>query len=88
MKIVDMTDPICKWYSKQSGDNLLSLTLKLNESEIAILKEAYKICSSAEDLQTKINEKMGIDDECYNNDFSWVTIHLGDILKERGIENG
>ena len=80
MRIVDRTDPICKWYHKISGEDLRVWKLELSLSEIAILRRAYEVCSKAADLQTEINERMGIGDECYNNDYSWVTIHLSSIL--------
>lgn len=89
MKIVDCTDPVIKWYEKvtKSSDNLRDYEVKLSQEEIGILKQAYEICSKAEVLQTKRNELMGIDDECYNNDFAWVTIHLHTILKDNGVKD-
>jgi hypothetical protein len=84
MRIVDKTDQICKWYYKISGDDFRAWAVKLNQDEINILQRAKEICDKAETLQTEVNQRMGIDDECYNNDFSWVTIHLASILKDQG----
>ena len=83
MRIVDNTDPICKWYYKISGEDFRAWAVKLSKAEIMVLQQAYDICSKAEGLQTEVNEKMGINDECYNNDFSWATIHLSDILQDQ-----
>lgn len=83
MNIVDKTDPVCKWYYKVSGEDFRAWAVKLTKEELCTLHQAYDICSKAEELQTQVNERMGIDDECYNNDFSWVTIHLGDIMKDQ-----
>lgn len=82
MKIVDTTDSIGKWYSNISGEDYREYETKLSPDEIAILKQAYAICQKAEELQTKRNELMGIDDECYNNDYGWVTIYVRNILQE------
>ncbi len=80
-KIIETTDPIVLMV--HDATDFRSWAIKLAPNEISILQKANTICERAGELQAEVLKRQGHEDDGDDNDYTWASIYLGNILSSK-----